>query len=194
MQQRRGSKWWQRPESFHDVQDLSHGDTAGRRRRHRVDAVPAIADLDRIAPDGAVRCEVLVSDESATPGHLGHEEIGDPASIKAGSAAVSDSFERGTQLGLIEDRPHNRWPPVGQERRARGGEPGQARAVSTNGTAPVLVDLESFIREADGRTNHSRERQPSKPAMRFSQTSNSPGYAGRQMASEARVLTSVPVH
>ncbi len=144
--ERRRAERRERIVALQDVEDLSHGDAARRRGRHRIDRVIPVADGDRVTPDRAVAGEVFAGDEAAPALHLRHDQVRHPPAVEAVGAGVADRRQRRGQIGLAEHGAGHRRRPVGQKARAGGGEADQPSAVAGDRPAPVLVHQEAIVR------------------------------------------------
>ncbi len=114
--------------SFQNVQHLDEGHAAGRGRRHRDDAIAAIAADGGRALDRPVTLEIVARHDSARRADGGDELVGDGAAIEGGWTLAGDGGERVGEVALQQRRARGKRTAVGGEEDLRGGGPArQAR-------------------------------------------------------------------
>src|SRR6185503_609460 len=112
--------------ALHDVQDLPHRDTTGTRRRHGIDRVAAVTDLNRRAPLGPVAAQVVFRDQATAALHLGDDQVRDLAAIEYVGAGVTDQLQRAGEVGLLPEAARSGRVSAGEKLRARRRELRQA--------------------------------------------------------------------
>ena len=167
--------------ALEDVEDQAQGQAAGGNRRHRVDRVSAVADLDRLSPHRRVVLEVLVREETSAPLHLGHDQVGDPTAIETVRALLRDRLKRGRKVRLLQHRARRRRLAVDQELHRTGRKPLEPRRRRFETPGSRLVD---FV--APGQLHSRRDQvapgQGSERPVHLPKTCHRTRDAGREVA------------
>ena len=172
--------------ALEDVQDLAHRHAAGAGRRHRVDRVAAIRQLDRRAPFGAIGAQIILRDQSTAALHLGHDQIGDLPAVEDVGTGIADELQRAREVVLLPQRTRHRGAVVREELRATRRELGEQLPVVRDVVAARAVH-DMAIREPDRGSKQRGPRERAEALPRRVQAGDATGDTRGEMPDEALV-------
>ncbi len=170
------------------LQELRDGHTARTRGRSREHAVVAPAEVDGIAPNGAIARQVRRGDEPAATRHLLSNELGRAASVELIGSGVCNALEGVGQDRLPKTAGGCKRCEVGRE--VRAGETWK-RLLRVCGKP--RINRESAPGEVDGRCQQLGPRSGAVTLVGGPQAGDRSGHAGSPMADQARIRVRLAV-
>ena len=171
--------------TLEDVQDFAHRDAARRGRRHRIDRVTAVGDLDGLAPFGLVARQIFLGYEPSAAFHLSHDQVGDLAAIEHAGAGVADELQRAREVVLLPQRPRCGRAVIDEELRPARREARQHLPLVVDVAAAGGVDDVAPPCQADRRRDQRGPWQAAVALPRFVQARDASRHARREMSHHA---------
>ena len=118
--------------------------------------MPAIRELDRVAPFGLVAREILLGHDPVRPAHFRRDQTRRAPRVEALLPICSDSAQYGRELWIAPTIAGVRYAAVLQKERSGGREVRESRAVSANRAREVRVDHKPLLGQRDRRREELR--------------------------------------
>src|SRR5262249_31910939 len=128
-------------------------------RRHRDDAIAAIAADGGRALDRPVALEIVARHDAARRADGGDELVGDGAAIERGWSVAGDGGERVGEVALQQGRARGGRPAGGEEELRGGGPAREGRWRPRQRIGDVVLDGNAVARQRDRRRDQLGERE-----------------------------------
>ena len=152
-------------ELLHQVQLLEQ-DVAARIRRHFIDAMALIVDVDRLVAAGLEGGQIVACEQTAVLLHEAGDLAGDLTFVEGGTAPLGDGPEGLPQVALVENIAGCEGLSAGGEDRPGVGIAGEALVLRLQDRGELVTDRKTSLAEFDRRRQDLVEPEPAEGAMR----------------------------